>query len=156
MTGPVMIFVQSVKDKHSIKGNVLDVGSLDVNGCLRPIFEDSNYIGLDMRAGDNVDVVANAHNISSEDNFFDCVCCVEMLEHDEDFFRSITEMKRVLKPGGWLIIATPSIGFSYHPYPKDYWRFTEDSFALLLNDLDQVFVKAGGSHVFGCGQKKGD
>ena len=50
---------------------ILDIGSYDVNGTLKPIFEKGNYIGLDMEAGPNVDVVSDAHNIPFKKEEFD-------------------------------------------------------------------------------------
>jgi hypothetical protein len=34
--------------------------------------------------------------------------------------------------GGFLIISTPTIGFPYHPYPKDYFRYTKDAYVDIL------------------------
>ena len=46
-------------------GKVLDVGSQDINGSYRPIFEAMNwsYTGLDVCRGKNVDIVAPNHNL---------------------------------------------------------------------------------------------
>ena len=36
---------------------VLEVGSLDINGSVRPIFTDCEYVGLDLGPGPGVDVI---------------------------------------------------------------------------------------------------
>ncbi len=41
------------------------------------------------------------------------------------------EAARVLKPGGWIVLATPLV-FPPTPEPTDYWRFTADALRLLL------------------------
>jgi len=120
MTNEVMNFVRSL----NLKGKCLDVGSYNVNGCVRELFAD--YTGLDARPGPNVDVVAWANNIPFPDSTFDVVTCLEMLEHDPDPFSSVREMKRVLKPDGKLVLTVPGIGFPRHDYPNDYWRMTKD------------------------------
>ena len=57
---------------------VLDIGSYDVNGCLKPLFRfDAEYTGLDMREGPNVDIVGNSHEIPFSGNHFDLVTCVD-------------------------------------------------------------------------------
>jgi hypothetical protein len=52
---------------------ILDVGSYDVNGTMKPIFERAQYVGLDMEAGPNVDVVGVSHNIPFGKDEFDVV-----------------------------------------------------------------------------------
>lgn len=134
MTPEVFEFVLKQAVKHNIRGKVLDVGAYDVNGTIRPIFSDRKceYIGLDMRAGPNVDVVEKADAIPFADETFDCVTCTEMLEHDDAPFDSVGEMYRVLRKGGIIIITVPTIGFPRHDYPSDYWRFTGDGVKILL------------------------
>jgi ubiquinone/menaquinone biosynthesis C-methylase UbiE len=44
-----------------------------------------------------------------EDDTFDVVCCIEVIEHIEDQFKLMREIKRILKPGGMVFITTPNI-----------------------------------------------
>lgn len=83
-------------------------------------------------AGLDVDRVASANRIPFGPKSFDVVVCTEMLEHDPAFWDSIPEMKRVLRPGGHLLLTTRGIGFPFHEYPGDYWRFTETAITLLF------------------------
>jgi len=46
-------------------------------------------------------------NIDYEDNYFDIVICSHVLEHINDEFKSISELYRVLKPNGMLILQVP-------------------------------------------------
>jgi 2-polyprenyl-3-methyl-5-hydroxy-6-metoxy-1,4-benzoquinol methylase len=41
--------------------------------------------------------------------FFDCVIAAEIIEHVYDTDRFLTEIRRVLKPGGLLVLSTPNI-----------------------------------------------
>ena len=43
------------------------------------------------------------------DNSFDCVISVEVAEHVENHFRYFSEMMRILKPGGTIIVSTPNV-----------------------------------------------
>ena len=83
---------------------ILDIGSQDINGSYKPIFENRNweYFGSDVVSGKNVDIILQEpyrwRNIKSKT--FDCVICGQMLEHDEFFWLTMLEIKRIMKPGG--------------------------------------------------------
>lgn len=110
---------------------VLDVGSMNVNGCLKPIFIDAKeYIGLDQSEGRNVDIVGSSHDIPFEDSCFDIVVSSSCFEHDDMFWVTFLEMCRVLKQGGFIYTMAPSCG-PYHAYPVDNWRFYKDSWNAL-------------------------
>jgi SAM-dependent methyltransferase len=106
--------------------STLEVGSLNVNGTIRGYFN-GPYIGVDFREGPDVDKVMNAHALDFADESFDVVISTEMLEHDSAFWISLSEMGRVLKQGGYLIITTRGLCFAEHGHPYDYWRFLPSS-----------------------------
>ncbi|MGB8216462.1 MAG: methyltransferase domain-containing protein [Candidatus Methanoperedens sp.] len=49
-----------------------------------------------------------------EDNFFDAITCLDVIEHVFEPFNLITEIFRVMKNGGILIISTPNIRYWHH------------------------------------------
>ena len=53
------------------------------------------------------DVKMDIHKMPFEDNSFDVIFCNHVLEHVESDHIAMTEMKRVLKPGGWAILQIP-------------------------------------------------
>jgi SAM-dependent methyltransferase len=127
----VMSWVSSVVDRYQLVGlATLEVGSKDENGTVRPLFT-GPYVGVDMRPGPGVDLVANAHRLPFPDRSFDTVVSTEMLEHDEAFPVSLAEMGRVLKLGGLLVLTMRGNGFPHHAFPHDYWRFMPDSARVL-------------------------
>lgn len=112
-------------------GRVLEIGSQDINGTVRQYFEDATeYIGTDMQDGVNVDMVINNHDILARfgSDTFDTVIACEVLEHDRRFWKTAASLQAVLKPGGYLIITTPTFMFPIHRFPKDYYRFGEDAY----------------------------
>lgn len=136
--------IKKFLEEHDMKGKkVLDVGSLDVNGSLKEDFKDYDYTGVDMREGANVDVVLNGHDLSKHfKQEFDLVLCFDTLEHDDLFWLTVAEMRKVLKSGGWLIIGTPSINHPIHRHPRDYYRFTTDSFEdVFFKGMDNVWIE---------------
>ncbi len=113
---------------------VLDVGSFDVNGSYRHLFDGQQYqyTGLDMEKGPNVDVVlSHPYNWSAiETDSFDVVISGQAFEHMEYFWKAMEEMTRVLKKDGLLCLIVPN-GFSEHRYPVDCYRFFTDGMIAL-------------------------
>lgn len=53
------------------------------------------------------DVKMDVHAIPFDDNTFDVVFCNHVMEHVDDDIKAMSEIHRVLKPGGWAIIQSP-------------------------------------------------
>lgn len=51
--------------------------------------------------------VANGQHLPFADHSFDVVICSEVLEHIEPYAEVLEELKRVLKPGGQLVVSVP-------------------------------------------------
>ena len=58
---------------------------------------------------------SDATNLPYDDNVFDLVLCIEVLEHleESDLNKSIMEIRRVLKPQGIIFLTTPAPGSAY-------------------------------------------
>lgn len=130
-----------VREKH-----VLEVGSYDVNGSVRPLVmhhEPASYVGIDMRSGPGVDQVVDAVNLVAHFGVatFDLVICAEVLEHAEHWRAVIQNLKDVLKPGGLLLLTTRSWGFPLHEYPGDFWRFEVFDMVKIFADMDLLALE---------------
>jgi SAM-dependent methyltransferase len=112
-----------------IKGKtVLEVGSLDVNGSLQPIFKSwkpKKYVGADIEMGPGVDVVVSGEDLMTKfkPESFDVVISTETMEHVRDWRKVISNLKAVCKPEGTIVVTTRSLGFFFHAYPYDFWRY---------------------------------
>ncbi len=53
------------------------------------------------------DVKADIQDLPFEDNSFDVIFCNHVLEHVEDDQKALSELYRVMKPGGWGIFQVP-------------------------------------------------
>lgn len=87
--------------------------------------------------------VADLTALSYEDNFFDAIFMIETLEHiiPESIPVIISNFKRVLKPGGKLIITVPSKNAPMIPNSKHYQHFSADSLtAYLKNDFNVIEI----------------
>ena len=123
---------QKVKAWNLASLSILEVGSLNENGGVRDCFA-GPYIGVDMHDVPGVDQVMNGHDLTFDTGTFDAVVCTEMLEHDPAFWLSLTEIGRVLRHGGHLLLTTRGNGFPEHRYPSDYWRFMLDAGGVLAD-----------------------
>jgi methionine biosynthesis protein MetW len=47
-------------------------------------------------------------------NFFDVIICIAAIEHVYDIFSLVNEIKRVLKPGGFVVAEVPNIAYLKH------------------------------------------
>jgi SAM-dependent methyltransferase len=87
----------------------------------------SDYVGVDVAEGPRVDIVAPAEELPFPDGSFDLVLCTQALEHVAEPGAVLSEIHRVLRPGGTALVSVPSV-FLYHPDPpgsdQDYWRWT--------------------------------
>ncbi len=52
-------------------------------------------------------VKMDIHQIPFGENYFDVVLCNHVLEHVQDDIKAMSEINRVLKPGGWAILQVP-------------------------------------------------
>ena len=96
-----------------------------------------NRIGFDFQAREGVDVVGDMHQLPFENEKFDIILCSEVLEHSRSPHIAIEEMKRVLKPGGTLILTTRFI-FPIHDSPYDFYRYTKYGLRHLFRDWEIV------------------
>jgi SAM-dependent methyltransferase len=87
---------------------VLDVGSLDVNGNNRYLFEGCVYVGIDVGEGPNVDVVSPLHKWTECEMSFDTIISTECLEHDQYWPETLKAAARLLKSGGLLLFTCAS------------------------------------------------
>jgi len=115
-------FFIKVKEKFPqyFKGvNVVDFGSRDINGTLKELFINSNYIGVDIHGGKNVNVICLAKNYQCLEGL-DTIVSASMLEHDEDWLDSLLNMYKQLKKGGLMVVSAAGPGFQEHGTARTY------------------------------------
>jgi len=123
-----------LKSLMNEKLNIYDLGSQDVNGSYRKLFNYPSwrYVGIDMAQGANVDIVLKTpyhwKEVASES--VDVLISGQAFEHIEFFWITLLEIERVLKPGALCCILAPSSG-PEHKYPVDCWRFYPDGMRAL-------------------------
>jgi SAM-dependent methyltransferase len=137
-----VVFAASTLSRDDIQGRrVLEVGSHDVNGSLRPVLESwgpAEYVGVDLAPGPGVDVVCPAEQLVARFGTarFDVLVSTEVIEHVEDWRAVISNCKRVLAPGGLILLTTRSPGYPYHAFPHDFWRYDQADMRAIFADFE--------------------
>lgn len=128
---------------------VLDIGSLDINGNNRYLFTDSEYIGIDIGEGNNVDEVCEGHLYKSKKKF-DVVISTECFEHDKHYADTIRNIiTKLLKPGGLFLFTCATVGRPEHgttrtsksdsPFTNDYYKNLTVQDIKAVADFDKEF-----------------
>jgi SAM-dependent methyltransferase len=102
-------------------------GGLEVDG----------YVNLDLFAVPGVDVAADAEQLPFAGEQFQRVECDAVLEHVRNPRQVMSEIRRVLEPGGYAHIVTPFC-HPFHAYPNDYRRFTLEGLRELACGMEVV------------------
>jgi SAM-dependent methyltransferase len=136
-----------------IAGNILDFGcgskpyeSLFINA--------SSYTGVDIEvSGHNhacsrVDVYYDGNTLPFPDAHFDAVVSFEVFEHVFNIDEAMSEIRRVLKPGGQLLITVP-FAWDEHEAPYDFARYTSFGIRHVLerNQFEVMEIKKTTTYV---------
>jgi hypothetical protein len=117
MGGDQYDFVAGLKEKHKdcfVKAKVLEVGSLDINGSIRSIFEDCDYTGIDVGEGAGVDLVCEGQDYKGETLSFDTTVSCECFEHNPYWRETFENMIRMTKSSGLVIMTCATTGRMEH------------------------------------------
>lgn len=128
-------------------GRLLDIGC--ATKPYKEMFEPFilEHIGLDHQGTihdrQEIDIYGNATNIPQDDNSYDTIFCGAVLEHLEEPGKAISEMNRVLKQNGIVILTAP-LFWHLHEEPRDFYRYTKYGLKYLFekNGFEIVELKA--------------
>uniref|UniRef100_A0A6M3LH75 Putative methyltransferase n=1 Tax=viral metagenome TaxID=1070528 RepID=A0A6M3LH75_9ZZZZ len=131
---------------------VLDVGSRQVSGkggllCYRPLFKDYDYVGMDIVAGDNVDIVG--YDALQQ---YDVVISGQVMEHVKQPWEWLKTLKQLFKK--YLCIITPHTA-RIHRYPYDTYRYFPDGMRDLFEwaGIQEEDIWMGEKDTVGIGKK---
>ena len=100
-----------------------------------------NIISIDIDPDKNPDIVMDATELTFENNHFDAVFMMEVLEHVKTPHMAVNEIERVLKKDGTFIMSTPFV-FGIHEEPYDFFRFTKYGLKHLFINFTDVELRA--------------
>lgn len=96
-----------------------------------------NVINLEIEPNPEVDIIADGHLLPFKDDTFDAVISEAVLEHVHSPNRVISEIYRILKPGGYICVAVPFLQ-GYHASPHDYQRWTVPGIIQLCSAFSEI------------------
>jgi len=131
------LYIDSLKE-NNIK--VLNIGSGGAFGKLINLVNKFDVVNIDFDENKKPDILFDIMSAPLKDNLFHSIFFLEVLEHVKNPFKAIEEIKRLLKPGGELILSVPFV-YPEHDIPHDYFRFTKYGIKLLLKDFDIIKIE---------------
>jgi len=99
--------------------DVLDSGSLDINGNNRYLFEKCRYTGIDIGYGKNVDIKTMTHKFRPGKEY-DVVMSTEQFEHDKYWRESAKRCVELTKQGGLFMFTCALEGRPEHGTEKNH------------------------------------
>ena len=108
------LFVKKILHDYFINKKVLDVGSGDINGNNRFLFENCTYDGNDVIRARNVTIVSKTKDLPFENSTFDTILSTECFEHDPEYKESFSKIYNMLKPDGLFCFTCASTGRGEH------------------------------------------
>lgn len=103
-------------------------------------------VAVDVAPAPGLDLLSMAAPLPFASATFDTVLCTSVLEHVHDAEAVVSEMSRILKPGGRLIITVPFL-YPTHEAPYDFWRTTHWGLRSLLTrhglEVDTLAAQGG-------------
>lgn len=130
---------------------VLEIGSREVTAMsdARKRFSKAQYVGFDYYPGDNVDVVGDAHRLSSyfpAGETFDLIYSAACFEHFAMPWVVAEEIAKMLKVGGLLFVET-HFSFAAHERPWNFFQFSDMGLRVLFSTaLGFECIEAGMSN----------
>jgi|SRR6185437_2254318 len=112
MHSTVLGYVDRFATEEAIE--ILDIGGRNVNGTPRELFPNARYTVLDIRAGANVDIVADAAEWIPWAPIWDLVISTECFEHAKNWREIIHTAYKACKPGGRIVVTCAGPGRPPH------------------------------------------
>ncbi len=111
-------------------GVVVNIGSGTT--VVRP-----DVVNVDFYPFENVDFVSDAGDLPFADSTIDAVISECVLEHVPNPESVVSEIKRILKPGGLVYVVVPFV-FTFHSSPYDFYRWSKMGIKEQFADFEEV------------------
>lgn len=128
---------------NEIQGEVLSIGSDNDSGgeggFYKSYFRNArSYTTSEIVGAYTCDIRLNVRSMPEIPNeSFDCIFCSGVLEHVDDCQSGFSELTRILKIGGILLLGL-RLRQAIHMSPHCFWRFTEFGIKHILKELYEI------------------
>jgi SAM-dependent methyltransferase len=138
-----------------LHGTLLDLGCGSMPYAALIEERISGYVSTDMRPNQQFPpmVCSDSLHLPFKDGSFDSILCTQVIEHVRNPFMLMSEIGRVLRTGGCLVMTMPAL-WPLHEEPYDYFRYTKYGLIELatVNNLEVVKVAERGGGILAIGQ----
>jgi SAM-dependent methyltransferase len=143
-------FFELIDSQDFVK--VLEIGSRPRKGTIRrSLFSKKQYTGIDILTGENVDIVADAHNLSTVflTNTFDAIYSIYVFEHLAMPWKVALEISKIMRNGAIAYLLTHQT-YGVHDEPWDFWRYNQNTWKTIFNSATgfEVLDTAVGDALF--------
>lgn len=122
--------------------DALPAGALAISPGGGPVRFHQCIVNVNIGSFENVDVVADAHQLPYADGSVDAVHSEAVFEHLAEPRRAAQELFRVMKSGARGFVCTPFLQ-QYHGYPHHYQNFTLQGHRYLFESIGFKIISAG-------------
>lgn len=100
--------------ERQFSGDVIDIGSMDINGGPHHLISPNRYVGVDLAEGPNVTLVSHGQDVAFDQSSFDVAMSSECFEHNPNWKETLKNMIRMTKPGGVIAFSCATKGRAEH------------------------------------------
>jgi len=127
-----------------VTGKTLDIGC-GAKQYEKFFIKSDEYVGIEIETDLQkkrkiADYFYDGKILPFQNNSFDSILCFQVLEHVFEPLDFLIEAKRVLKPGGKILITVPFI-WDEHEQPRDYGRYSSFGLKYLFTKINLEVVK---------------
>lgn len=136
--------------RMSFRGRVLDIGGSKRSGYHELLKGAEAIITANIDPAYGCDMVFDAEKrFPIDDDSYDHIVALNLLEHLYRFHNIFSESARILKPGGTLVFTVPFL-FQIHGSPDDYFRYTRSALERLCREsgFKEVYIAELGFGIF--------
>jgi SAM-dependent methyltransferase len=137
-------FINGLSKKYDSDDTLIMDIAPEIYMGVKEFFKKSTIKTLDIDPNSGADYILDLCK-NNEDvvkgETFDLIVCTEVLEHVNDPFFVVSELRRMLKIGGVVAISTP-FNFRIHGPLPDNWRFTIHGLKVLFKDFEILTIES--------------
>ena len=131
--------------ESGLMGDIIDIGSGPIkDGNTKGLSNEIIYRRktLDYIKNSGVDIVGDVHELPIPDCSVAGVLFQGVIEHISNPQKAISEINRILKPGGYIYVEAPFMQH-FHYDPEDNYRFTDDGLEKIFSLNGFEIIKKG-------------
>jgi SAM-dependent methyltransferase len=101
-----------------------------------------DWLQTDVDLAYSPDLIADVTRLPLADDSFDVVYADQVLEHVIDIHKAASEIQRVLRVGGLLVVGIPFL-YPFHGVPYDFFRVTPSGIRALFAQTENLHLDKG-------------